>query len=186
MKKLIIAFTIPIGILATFFLYNSYVPIRYTNDCNDKHIFRYQFGIYKIDTLGKKEVNFEQMGSAEDYFGFDKAPCIDAIYHYEQSLRKKEIDSVNKSLNWKMVKNNLCQNKNGELGFQESMSLGEGNNSVAINYITKFGFNEGKTLKSVIDTATFTSLGSYYYKDKRHIYSYYAMLNGGSFNVETL
>lgn len=185
MKKLLLLFLIPIAISGLFFLYNSYVPITYTNECNDKHLFRYQFGIYKIDTIGKKEIQFEQIGNAEDYFGFDKPACIDGIYKYEQSLRKKEIDSVNKSLNWKLIKHNLYRNKNGDIGFQENRSLGEGTITV-IDYITKFGFNDGKPLKSVIDTATFEDLGSSYYKDKKHIYTYYGMLAGGSFSIDSI
>lgn len=72
-------------------------------------------------------------------------------------------------------------NKNGELGFGESIAIGEGAFS-AENYITKLGDN-GKTLKSVIDTATFVNLGCSYYKDKNQIYEYYAMAEGGFFNV---
>lgn len=184
MKKLLLLLIIPIIISGLFFLYNSYVPIAYTNECKDKHLFRYQFGIYKIDTLDKTEVIIEQIGNAENYFGFAKPACIDGIYKYEQTLRKKEIDSMNKSLNWKLIKNNLYRNKNGEIGFKEKRSLGEGTSPVT-DYITKFGFNDGKPLKTEIDTATFEDLGSSYYKDKRHIYIYYAMLGGGSFSIDT-
>lgn len=166
-----------------FFLYNSYVPIPYANECKDKHLFRYQFGIYKIDTIGKKEIQFEQIGDAEAYFGFNKPACIDGIYKYEQSLRKKETDSINKGLNWKLIKHNLYRNKNGDIGFQENRSLGEGAVTV-IDYITKLGLNDGKPLKSVIDTTTFQDLGSSYYKDKKHIYVYYGMLDGGHFNID--
>jgi len=184
MKKLLLLFTVPIAISALFFLYNSYVPIAYTNECKDKSLFRYQFGIYKIDTIDKKEVSLKQIGNAEDYFGFDKPACIDGIYKYEQSLRKKETDSINKTSNWKLVKHNLYRNKNGDIGFQENRSLGEGAITV-IDYITKLGFNDGKPLKNAIDTATFEDLGCSYYKDKKHIYIYYAMLGGGSFSIDT-
>ncbi|MDQ8006010.1 MAG: hypothetical protein REI64_14505 [Pedobacter sp.] len=146
MKKLLLLLTIPILPSGIFFLYNSYVPIAYTNECKDKHLFRYQFGIYKIDTLSKKEVKIEKIGNAEDYFGLDKPACIDGIYKYEQSLRKKKMDSINKKLNWKLIRHNLYRNKNGEIGFQEDRSLGEGTSPVT-DYITKFGFNDGKALK---------------------------------------
>ena len=182
MKKTILLLSIPFVLIGIFFLYNSYVPIAYRNQCNDPNLYRYQFGIYKIDTLGKNEVSFEQIGDAEDYFALDKPACVDTIYKYEQSLRKKEIDSVNKSLNWQLVKHNLYKNKNGELGFREIISLGEDAPPVT-NYITKFGFNEGIPLHKTIDTASFTYLGSAYYKDKKHIYQYNAMLGGGSFFI---
>ena len=177
-------FTAPFALIGMFFLYNSYVPITYQNECKDKHLYRYQFGIYKIDTMGNKEVKFEQIGDATDYFGLDKPACIDSIYEYEQSLRKKEIDNVNKDLNWQLIKHNLYKNKNGEFGFREMISLGEGTTPVT-NYITKLGFNEAKALSKIIDTATFTDLGSSYYKDKKHIYQYNAMLGGGSFYINT-
>lgn len=182
MKKLTILLTIPLLLIGIFFLYNSYVPIAYENECNDSHLYRYQFGIYKIDTLGKNEVQFEQIGGATNYFGLDKPACINGIYKYEQSLRKKEIDSVNKGLNWLLIKHNLYKNKNDEYGFREIISLGEGSPPVT-NYITKLGFNEDKTLSKTLDTATFTDLGSSYYKDKKHIYQYYSMLGGGSFYI---
>lgn len=184
MKKTILLLTIPFALIGIFFLYNSYVPIAYHNECNNKHLYRYQFGIYKIDTLGKNEVSFEQIGNAGDYFALDKPACVDEIYNYEQSLRKKKIDSVNKDLNWQLVKHNLYKNKNGELGFREIISLGEGTAPVA-SYITKFGFNEGNPLNKTIDTATFIDLGSSYYKDKKHIYQHYAMAYGGSFYINT-
>ena len=182
MKKPILLLAIPILLMGIFFLYNSYVPIEYKNECNDKHLYRYQFGIYQIDTLGKEEVKFEQIGYTKDYFGLDKPACMDGIYKYEQSLRKKEIDSVNRGLNWLHIKHNLYKNKNGDFGFREMISLGEGTPPV-VNYITKLGFNEGKALSKIIDTATFTDLGSSYYKDKKHIYQYYSMLGGGSFYI---
>jgi hypothetical protein len=184
MKKTILLLSIPLALTGIFLLYNSYIPIVYHNECNDPHLYRYQFGIYKIDTLGKNEVNFKQIGNVADYFDLDKSACLDGVYKYEQSLRKKEIDSVNKSLNWQLVKHNLYKNKNGELGFRELVSLGEGTAPVA-TYITKFGFNEGNPLNKTIDTATFTDLGSRYYKDKNYIYQHYTMAYGGSFYVNT-
>lgn len=183
-KITILFIAIIIVLLGVIFLYNSYTPITYTNICNDKNLFRYQFGIYKIDSLGEGKVELEQIGDIEDYFGIDKPACIDAINRYHLSLRKKEIDRLNKDEKWKKLRCGLYKNKNGEIAFQDNQAIGEGEFSAEM-YIYKFGFNEGKSLKLVVDTTTFIEMGSNYYRDKNHIYYHYGMAHGGSFYINT-
>ena len=51
-------------------------------------------------------------------------------------------------------------------------------------FITEFGtYDDSTKLKEVIDTTTFESLGANMFKDKNHLYSYYAMCDGGYFNI---
>lgn len=104
----------------------------------------------------------------------------DEIKKCEQYLKK--IDSMNLSLRWKLLNCGLWQNKNGEIGFKTNRVICSDGQVIAENYITKFGFNENPPLKDIVDTATFNELGNTYYKDKNHIYHYYAMSDGGSFN----
>ncbi|RZL39839.1 MAG: hypothetical protein EOP00_27405 [Pedobacter sp.] len=184
MKKPILLLTIPILLIGIFFLYNSYVPIEYKNECNDKHLYRYQFGIYQIDSMMQTR-NLQQLGGVKEYFGFTKQPCEDSVRHYTNLRLTKGTDSLNNSLKWRLIKDNLYINKNGDLGFKEYKDLGDEGLTRVTDYITKFGFNEGKTLKSVIDTTTFKDLGSNFYKDKKHIYHYYSMLGGGQFYIDT-
>jgi hypothetical protein len=93
------------------------------------------------------------------------------------------IDSFNRALNWKQLKCGLWLNKNGDIGYKtQRVVCSDGLMSVE-DYITRFGFNEGPSLKEIIDTTTFIELGNTYYKDKNHIYHHYAMSGGGSFYI---
>ena len=91
---------------------------------------------------------------------------------------------VNQATNWKKLKCGLYINKNAEIGFEDYKSSEKG---IIIEkyYITHFGFNDfkEKSLKQIIDTATFRELGNTYYKDKNHIYHFYGMAGGGQFYV---
>lgn len=73
-------------------------------------------------------------------------------------------------------------NKNNEIGFKFRMVLGFG--EYTTGYRTYLCCcEEGKLIKSVIDTTTFRYLGSTFYKDKKHIYHYYDMAGGGRFYI---
>ncbi len=105
----------------------------------------------------------------------------DEIKKCEQYLNK--LDSVNISLEWKLLKCGLWQNKLGEIGFKTNRVICSDGQVIAEDYITKFGFDENPPLKDIIDTATFRELGNTYYKDKNHIYHHYGMSGGGSFYI---
>lgn len=105
----------------------------------------------------------------------------DEIKKCEQYLSK--LDSVNLSLEWKLLKCGLWQNKLGEIGFKTNRVICSDGLVIAEAYITKFGFNENQPLKDIIDTTTFRELGNTYYKDKNHIYHHYGMSDGGSFYI---
>ena len=94
--------------------------------------------------------------------------------------RKSIIDRTNQIKQWKKLECGLWKSKNGELGFK----IIEGNEQGIIidRYITELCCN-GKKLNSIIDTSTFKRLGSSFYKDKNHIYNYYAMAEGGNFGI---
>ncbi len=108
----------------------------------------------------------------------DKKETITSERGNRINYRKVKIDSINKTLDWKIMKNNLWINKNGELGIKTTESNEEG---IDIErYITELCC-EGKSLKSIIDTASFEFLGSSFYKDKNNIYTHYIMSDGGNF-----
>lgn len=90
---------------------------------------------------------------------------------------KKTIDSINKSLNWTKTKSGLWKSKNGDLGLKTTEATDVG------IFIDKYisHFSDGQPLIEVIDLETFTFLGSSFYKDKNHIYTHYAMADGGNF-----
>ncbi|WP_300671049.1 DKNYY domain-containing protein [Soonwooa sp.] len=90
---------------------------------------------------------------------------------------KKSLDSINKNLGWTKTSFGLYKSKNGDLGLKTSEGTEEG--IIIEKYITEMA--DGQALKSVIDSATFSYLGSSFYKDKNHVYTHYAMADGGNF-----
>jgi len=94
------------------------------------------------------------------------------------------MDSINSTLAWKPIKNNLYRNNKGEIGFQIDYNTEVGNTK---NYITSFCSTDSLLrLKKVIDTKSFTYLGSTFYKDKKHIYHYFDMAYGGRFSIYSI
>lgn len=91
---------------------------------------------------------------------------------------KSKIDSVNKILDWKKTNYGLWKSKNGDLGIQIKEGNEQGINIVG--YITQLCC-EGEEIKNVIDTLSFKYLGSSFYKDKKYVYTHYAMADGGNF-----
>ncbi len=90
--------------------------------------------------------------------------------------RKQRYDSINKAHQWKEIKPKLWMDNDGVLGIKTI----EGN-AAGIDvekFITLCG---EKTIKSVIDTASFQYLGSSFFKDKNHVYTHYKTACGGSF-----
>lgn len=93
------------------------------------------------------------------------------------------LDSINTSLEWKLIKNNLYKNNKGEIGFQINFATEVGSTK---NYISTLCNTDSiKTLNDIIDIKSFTHLGSTFYKDKKHIYHYYDMAYGGKFYIYT-
>ncbi|QCX40437.1 hypothetical protein FF125_19035 [Aureibaculum algae] len=90
-----------------------------------------------------------------------------------------ELDSINASFQWKLIKDNLYINKKGQLGLQIDYATEVGNTKY---YISNFTDND-QSLNKVIDTASFIHLGSTFYKDKNNIYHYFDMAYGGRFTV---
>ncbi|WP_313031514.1 DKNYY domain-containing protein [Soonwooa sp.] len=90
---------------------------------------------------------------------------------------KKIIDSINQSLAWIKTSFGLYKSKNGDLALKAAEGTEEG--IIIEKYITEMA--DGQPLKSVIDSATFSYLGSSFYKDKNHVYTHYVMVDGGNF-----
>lgn len=91
---------------------------------------------------------------------------------------KKIMDSINKKAGWKKLHSGLWKNKHGAIGFKTTEGTEEG--VFITRYITQLCC-EGIQLKDQIDTASFKHLGSSFYKDKKNIYTHYAMADGGDF-----
>lgn len=163
-------------------IYSYCIPTKFENKCKDKNIFKYNFGVYKIDTILSNELKYTKIGGVLEFLSIKKTKCIEEIEKNYYSEIKEENEKITKSQNWKRLKCGLFINKDGEIGFEDQRGLNEGMVSVTY-YLTKFGFNENPTLKSVIDTTTFRELGNTYYKDKNHIYHYYGMAHGGQFYI---
>ncbi len=90
---------------------------------------------------------------------------------------KNGVDSINKLRQWKFLKDHLYTDKNNALGFK-TVEVNE--DGIYIDrYITHI--DEKQTLKSVIDIANFSYIGSTFYKDKNHIYTHYLNSSGGLF-----
>lgn len=162
--------------------YSFIIPTTLNNKSNDKNIFKYKFEIYKIDTLYNDKIEYKKIGGVSEFLNINKLKCLKEKEDEYYARIKEYNDSINKSLNWKKLRCGLFINKNGELGFEDKRALNEGK-ILETYYLTKFGFNEGPTLASVIDTTTFKELGNTYYKDKNHIYHYYGMAHGGQFYI---
>ena len=176
-------FFIIVSLAILFLLAYSYIiPTKFKDNCNDEGVYKYKFGIYKIDTLYKDKIKLLKLGGGLEFLNISKTKCFEEVEKEYYIGIKAKHDKIIKSQNWKKLRDGLFINKNGEIGFEDQRALNEGILSETY-YITKFGFNENPTLKSIIDTATFTELGNTYYKDKNNIYHYYGMAYGGKFHI---
>ena len=170
------------SLIFLFLIYNSFIPIPYYTKYKDKKVYRYRFTISKIDSL-RDSVYVKKIGGALNYFGLKNVECLDTLDKKLVLIIKNSLDSLNTTLRWKLIRDGLYINKNREIGFYEVRALGAEAMLSVDNYITKFGWGEGKSLKSVIDMASFIGLGSSFYKDKNHIYEYYGMAYGGYLSI---
>jgi hypothetical protein len=90
---------------------------------------------------------------------------------------------------WTTLKGGLYLSPNGELGFASDPEIAnvdkselEGERCPNV-FISTFGYDQPTRLSELIDTATFEDLGASFYQDKSRIYNYYAMCDGGYFNI---
>lgn len=108
----------------------------------------------------------------------------DSINNIDQTDRseriknyKKTLDSINKNLGWTKTNFGLYKSKNSDLAVKTSEATEEG--IFIEKYIQELA--DGRPINKVIDTKTFSYLGSSFYKDKNHVYTHYAMADGGNF-----
>ena len=94
------------------------------------------------------------------------------------SKRKHFFDSINKAHQWKEIKPKLWMDKNGVLGIKTSEANAKG---IDFEFFITALCCDGKSIKSVIDTASFQYLGSSFFKDKNQVYTHYKTACGGSF-----
>lgn len=182
MKNIIRIIQIIVLIFIIFLISNYIFPIKYNNSCLDNNIYRQKLSIYKIDTIFNK-VRYKKIGGILEYFGVRKTKCLKEIkLEYLLSIKRK-MDSTNIELQWKKLDCGLWVNKNKELGYKSSRVIGMEGMVSGDYYVTKFGWNEGEHLNTVIDTTTFKQIGNTFFKDKNNIYHTYAMICGESFYI---
>lgn len=101
-------------------------------------------------------------------------------------------DTLRTSFNheWNKLRCGLYTNSKGDLAFATDPEIAfTPQNELEAErcpnvFITEFGtYDDTTKLKAVIDTTTFKPLGANMFKDKNHIYSYYAMCDGGYFDI---
>lgn len=91
-----------------------------------------------------------------------KIPAEDSKYHF--------------------LKNNLFIDDSGNIAYRAYDQTVPGD--IRNDFITAIYLDTGKTqLRFVIDTATFEHLGELYYRDKKHVYYHFPMMDGGTFYI---
>lgn len=95
-------------------------------------------------------------------------------------------DSLNKTLQWKQVEDDLYINKNGELGIQAFRLLNPPDDGY-VYYQTSLRDENKTPINKVVDAKTFKHIagGGFgaYYKDKNHIYHTFGTSGGENFSV---
>jgi hypothetical protein len=90
---------------------------------------------------------------------------------------------------WRKLECGLYTSPDGEIGFPSDAevahdpSLTIGNERCKNAFITHFGAEQKQSLRSVVDTNTFVSLGANFYKDKSNIYTHYEICEGGYLHI---
>lgn len=118
------------------------------------------------------------------------------VYSPKPETVKKELDrtakliayndSLNKSLQWKQVEDDLYINKDGELGIR-SFRLLEPPDDGYVYYQTCLRDEKSTPINKVVDAKTYKRIGGggfgAYYKDKNHIYHTFGTSGGTNFSV---
>lgn len=183
MKLLKFIFVVVILFACIFCLISFLKPIPYFNSCGEDNLYRYRMGIYQIDTDIIKEKEFHKLGGLLSFVGIQNIRCPNEVDRERDKMLAQAIDSTNRSLKWRLLKDDLWINKNGDIGLKEMIAVGSEGITFVDSYLTRMGFNTEKPLNAIIDTSTFQKLNSAFYKDKKYIYRYYAMAYGGSFSI---
>lgn len=118
------------------------------------------------------------------------------VYSPKPETVKKELDrtakliayndSLNKSLQWKQVEDDLYINKGGELGIR-AFRLLEPPDDGYVYYQTCLRDEKNTPLNKVVDAKTYKRIGGggygAFYKDKKHIYHTFGTSGGTNFSV---
>lgn len=95
-------------------------------------------------------------------------------------------DSLNKSLQWKQVEDDLYINKDGELGIR-AFRLLEPPDDGYVYYQTCLRDEKNTPINKVVDAKTYKRIGGggfgAYYKDSKHIYHTFGTSGGTNFSV---
>jgi hypothetical protein len=157
--------------------------MRYPNSCGENNLYRYRLGIYQIHTNALKEKELQKIGGLLSFAGIQNIRCPNEFERQQDKKLAQAVDSTNRSLQWRLLKDDLWVNKKGDIGLKEMIAVGSEGLTFVDSYLTRIGFNTEEPLSTIIDTSTFQKLNSAFYKDKKHIYRYYAMAYGGSFCI---
>ncbi|WP_104381453.1 DKNYY domain-containing protein [Sphingobacterium sp. HMA12] len=166
-----------------FCLISFLKPIPYSNSCGENNLYRYRLGIYQIDRNALKEKELQKIDGLLSFAGIQNIRCPNEIERQRDKMLAQALDSTNRRLEWRLLKDDLWINKNGDIGLKEMVPVGNEGIIFVDSYLTRMGFNTEEPLNTIIDTSSFQKLNSAFYKDKKHIYRYYAMAYGGSFST---
>ena len=104
--------------------------------------------------------------------------CWEMGFSQQRSHQKKL------AVQWRPIKGGLYLNNKKEVGYKISVGVGQEAKDGNIDiYMTKLDDGESTPLNKIIDTATFKNINNAFYKDKNHVYRYYGMVYGGTFNI---
>lgn len=96
------------------------------------------------------------------------------------NLKSKSIE------NYKEIRDDLCADEKGNIYFKTIDGSDPKNpvdRYIDVVYSDSFGVDGIKKMKEVLDSASFRTMGSSYYRDKNHIYYFFEMADGGTMRI---
>ena len=199
--KVSLFFAISILLLLGGIGYVYQTPILVQQDCKSVALYRYHFGVYQIDRDSILGVaTYKKVYGWKHFLGLAPILCAEQI-EYDQCVveeKRAALNAEQEKQQWTLVRDNLYINPQRELALKFpyanrcSIFLSEHvlpSKSLSImgeRFYRHLGFGgeDGPSLNDTIDLASFKQLNpSNLYKDKRHVYRYFSMLDGGSFSI---
>lgn len=182
----------------------SYVyqtPFLVKQDCKSVALYRYHFGIYQIDRdpiLGFDR--YKKVYGWKQFLGIAAILCAEQIEYDKCASEEKQaaLNAEQENKQWVHVRDNLYINAHHQLAlkfpyanrcshlFSEHVQPSKSLSMFSDRFYTHFGFGEDNelSLTGTIDSSTFKRLNpSNFYQDKRHVYRYFNMLDGGNFSI---
>ncbi len=152
---------------------NEHILVEYSGNYTES------FRLRKVDSSTVLEVSFEAENPNSNYQD-------GAWLNWLKSVRTIAESNLPK---WRKMSCGLFMGPNGEIGFPSAPGIANiprqaiKSELCACNFLEYIGSQQAALIADVVDTVTFQHLGSSFYKDKNHIYNYYAMCEGGYLNI---